>query len=87
MQRTDDCSAVEMLSQMRFTLLTKNLQNVETSYTHWASSYRTLCLLCNSLSAIRQVARTSPAASSSSDLMILARDLRMLSRKVEQAER
>ena len=57
MRRTDDCSAAEMLSRMRLTLSTKKWQNVETSCAHWASSYTTLCLLCNSLCAVRQVAR------------------------------
>jgi len=37
-RRIDDCSAAEMLSQMRLTLSTKNWQNVETSCAHWASS-------------------------------------------------
>jgi len=46
-----------MLSRMRLTLSTKNWQNVKTSCAHWASSYTTLCLLCNSFCAVRQVAR------------------------------
>jgi len=56
-----DCSAAEM-SWMHLTLSTKNWQNVETSCTHWASSYTTLCLLCNCLCAVRHVAQTSPTA-------------------------
>jgi len=61
-RQTDDCSAAKMLSRMRLTLSTKNWQNVETSCAHWASSYMTL-------SAMKQVARILPAASSSSDMM------------------
>jgi len=71
------------IQNMRLTLLTKNWQNVETSFAHSSSPWTVLCLLWSSLSAVRQVALTFSNTLLSSDLMRLACDLRMLLYAVE----
>ena len=55
-RRTDDCSAAEMLSRMRFILSTKNWQNVEISCAHWGGGV----VVHDLVSAVQQSLCRSP---------------------------